>query len=127
MIKIAGIPQELIPQLVTKDGLNILSPKPESEVGLADTADKFDTELDTDIYINRPPIEAKCYETILHTGALIRIKAPQKMGKTLLLENLLSYATEQGYKTTKLDLKLADKSVMANLQSFLQWLCVEWH
>ncbi len=125
LIKIAGIPQELIPQLVTKDNLNALSSSESDGVELADTADTFDIELDTDIYINRPPIEAKCYETILHTGALIRIKAPQKMGKTLLLENLLSYASEQGYKTTKLDLKLADKSVLANLQSFLKWLCVD--
>jgi AAA-like domain/CHAT domain len=125
LIKIAGIPQELIPQLVTKDNLNVLPSANADGVELADADDKFDTELNTDIYINRPPIEAKCYETIFHTGALIRIKAPQKMGKTLLLENLLSYATEQGYKTTKLDLRLADTSVLANLQSFLQWLCVD--
>jgi hypothetical protein len=125
LVKIAGIPQELIPQLVTKHNLNVLPSSNADGVELVDADDKFDTELNnTDIYINRPPIEAKCYETILHTGALIRIKAPQKMGKTLLLENLLSYATEQGYKTTKLDLKLADTSVLANLQSFLQWLCV---
>lgn len=103
LIKIAGIPQELIPQLVTKDSLQVLPRDSESEV-----------EADTDIYINRPPVESKCYETILHTGALIRIKAPQKMGKTALLENLLTYASEQGYATAKLDIKLADKSVLAD-------------
>jgi hypothetical protein len=99
LIKIAGIPQELIPQLVTKDDLQAPC-ESQSEVELPDTADNFDTH----IYIDRPPIETKCYETILHTGALIRIKAPTKMGKTSLLENLLSYASEQGYQSAKLDL-----------------------
>ncbi|RUS97007.1 hypothetical protein DSM106972_085570 [Dulcicalothrix desertica PCC 7102] len=121
LIKIAGIPQELIPQLVTKDDLQAPS-ESQSQVELPDTADN---NFDTDIYINRPPIETKCYETILHTGALIRIKAPTKMGKTSLSENLLSYASEQGYATAKLDLKLADSSVLDNLQSFLQWLCAD--
>jgi AAA-like domain/Effector-associated domain 1 len=77
------------------------------------------------IYIERPPIEEKCYKAILQPGALIRIKAPQRMGKTLLLEKLLDYARGQGYRTAKLDLKLADNSVLSNLKTFLQWLCVD--
>jgi hypothetical protein len=77
------------------------------------------------IYVERPPIEEKCYRTILQPGALIRLKAPQRMGKTLLLEKLLDYARQQGYRTAKLDLKLADNSVLTNLKAFLQWLCVD--
>jgi AAA-like domain/Effector-associated domain 1 len=77
------------------------------------------------IYIKRPPIEEKCYKAILQPGSLIRIKAPQRMGKTLLLEKLLDYARQQGYQTAKLDLKLADNSVLADLKTFLQWLCVD--
>ena len=38
--------------------------------------------LDSAFYVERPPIEADCYETILQPGALIRIKAPRQMGKT---------------------------------------------
>ena len=37
-------------------------------------------------------IETECYQTILQPGALIRIKAPSKMGKTPLLNNILAYA-----------------------------------
>ncbi|MUG97347.1 hypothetical protein F7734_35480 [Scytonema sp. UIC 10036] len=77
------------------------------------------------IYIERPPIEEKCYKGILHSGALIRIKAPPRMGKTLLLEKLLNYARIQGYRTAKLDLKLADNSNLNNLETFLQWLCID--
>ncbi|MBW4595772.1 MAG: AAA-like domain-containing protein [Brasilonema angustatum HA4187-MV1] len=86
--------------------------------------ENYSTEPDTSIYIERPPIEEKCYKAIVQPGALIRIKAPQRMGKTKLSEKLLDYAREQGYKTAKLDLNLADSSVLANLKSFLQWLCI---
>ncbi|MEM9926891.1 MAG: AAA-like domain-containing protein [Cyanobacteria bacterium P01_D01_bin.50] len=82
-------------------------------------------EVDTNIYIERPPIEEKCLKAILQPGALIRIKAPQKMGKTLLLEKILDYARQQGYQTVKLDLKLADKSTLTDLKTFLQWLCID--
>ncbi|MBO3461222.1 AAA-like domain-containing protein [Aetokthonos hydrillicola Thurmond2011] len=81
-------------------------------------------EPDTNIYIERPPIEEKCYKAIVQPGALIRIKAPQKMGKTLLLEKLLDYARQQGYQTAKLDLKLADSSTLFDLKTFLTWLCL---
>jgi len=80
---------------------------------------------DTNIYIERPPIEEKCYKAIVQPGALIRLKAPQKMGKTLLLEKILDYARQQGYQTAKLDLQLADINILANLKTFLQWLCVD--
>ncbi|GAA6620407.1 AAA-like domain-containing protein [Scytonema sp. NUACC26] len=79
----------------------------------------------TAIYIERSPIEEKCYKSIVQPGELIRIKAPQRMGKTLLLENLLNYARQQGYKTAKLDLKLADDCILNDLKTFLQWLCVD--
>ena len=34
-------------------------------------------------YVERPPTEKNCYETVLKPGALIRIKAPRQMGKNL--------------------------------------------
>jgi hypothetical protein len=80
---------------------------------------------DTTIYIERPPIEDKCYNAIVQPGALIRLKAPQRMGKTLLLEKTLDYARQQGYQTAKLDLQLADVDILTNLKTFLQWLCVD--
>ncbi|MEH2273702.1 MAG: AAA-like domain-containing protein [Nostoc sp.] len=79
----------------------------------------------TTIYIQRPPIENKCYEALVQPGALIRLKAPQRMGKTLLLEKTLDYARHQGYQTAKIDLQLADIDILANLKTFLQWLCVD--
>jgi AAA-like domain len=88
------------------------------------TSDNSGLTADTTIYIERPPIEDKCYKAIVQPGALIRIKAPQKMGKTLLLEKILDHARQQGYETVKLDLKLADNSTLTDLKTFLHWLCV---
>ncbi|MEH2423128.1 MAG: AAA-like domain-containing protein [Nostoc sp.] len=88
-------------------------------------ADNSVMGADTTIYIERPPIENKCYEALVQPGALIRLKAPQRMGKTLLLEKTLDYARHQGYQTAKIDLQLADVDILANLKTFLQWLCVD--
>ena len=107
LIRMAGIAENLTPQLMTKTGLSNCS------------------QESATIYIERPPIEEKCYKAIVQSGALIRIKAPQKMGKTLLLEKLLEYPRKEGYQTAKLDLKLADINILSNLKTFLQWLCVE--
>ncbi|MBD2215130.1 AAA-like domain-containing protein [Nostoc linckia FACHB-104] len=117
VIRVAGIPQNLIPQLITKKSLL-------SQLASQELSTNSDSEPATTIYIERPPIEEKCHKAILQPGALIRIKAPQKMGKTLLLEKLLDYARQQGYQTAKLDLKLADSSAIADLKTFLQWLCI---
>ena len=43
-----------------------------------------------DFYIERPQ-DAECYERILEPEALIRIKAPKLMGKTLLSHRILDY------------------------------------
>ncbi|HEY9668334.1 MAG TPA: AAA-like domain-containing protein [Coleofasciculaceae cyanobacterium] len=85
---------------------------------------KGQVPLDSPFYIERPPIEQLCYESILQPGALIRIKAPKQMGKTSLMIRILNSAREQHFKTVTLSLQLADAEVFANLNRFLQWFCV---
>jgi hypothetical protein len=79
-------------------------------------------------YLERPPIERKCYDEILTPGALIRIKAPRQMGKTSLMARVLQQAGAQGYQTVPLSFQLADGSIFADLKDFLQWFCasVSW-
>ncbi|MBD2198439.1 MULTISPECIES: AAA-like domain-containing protein [Calothrix] len=105
---VAGIAENLTPKLIMKSDILLSNSSAEA----------------TTIYVERPPIEAKCYAAILQAGALIRIRSPQRMGKTLLLEKVLNSAREQGYQTAKLDLKLADSDILADTKTFLQWLCV---
>ncbi len=75
-------------------------------------------------YVERPPIEERCYENILKPGTLIRIKAPQKMGKTSLMVRIIDYAAQQGYRTVMLNFQQADETVFANLELFLRWFCI---
>ena len=104
-IALTGIPEKLTPQLLTKEALACSSST-------------------SSFYIERPPVEQNCYQAIMESGALLRIKAPAKMGKTLLLEKILEYGNQQNYKTVKFDFQLADPSVLTDLKTFLQWFCV---
>jgi hypothetical protein len=49
--------------------------------------------LESAFYVERPPIESDCYETIIRPGALIRVKAPRQMGKSSLTETRKSPAS----------------------------------
>jgi len=74
-------------------------------------------------YIERPPIEARCAETVVQPGSLIRIKAPRQMGKTSLMARILHQASSQGLSTVSLNLQLADGKVFTDLDRLLRWLC----
>ena len=74
-------------------------------------------------YVERPPIESRCYETIVQPGSLLRIKAPKWMGKTLLIDKILYQAAKKNYCTVRLNLLQADKAVLKGLDDFLRWFC----
>lgn len=77
----------------------------------------------SDFYIERVPYEAQCYQEILKPGALIRIKAPEQMGKTTLLARVLSQARNQGYQALTISFELADSTVFTDLRQFSRWFC----
>jgi hypothetical protein len=78
---------------------------------------------DTPLYIQRPPIEADCCQEILKPGALIRIKATDKMGKTSLLNGILAHTEAVGYRKVYLNLQAAEGAMFATLDKFLRWFC----
>jgi AAA-like domain/CHAT domain len=79
--------------------------------------------LDSLFYIDRPPLEEEYYQAIVNPGALLRIKAPRKMGKSSLLLRIVNHPNQSEYKVVSLDLQLADRESFANLDTFLQWFC----
>lgn len=89
--------------------------EPELPGGQVDLASVF--------YIERPPIESRCYDAIAKPGSLIRIKAPRQMGKTSLMARALQQAEAQGCVKVPLSFQLADGKVFADLDKFLQWFC----
>lgn len=79
--------------------------------------------LDSAFYIERPPIEALCYEAIVKPGALIRLRAPSLMGKTSLKNRILAHTAKQGYHLVRLNFDQVDESKLSNLNQLLRWLC----
>ncbi len=79
--------------------------------------------LDSPYYIKRTPVEEQACEEIGEPGALVRIKAPQEMGKTSLLLRILDYASRKGYHTVSLNLQQIDEAILSDLNRFLRWLC----
>ncbi|MBW4508717.1 MAG: AAA-like domain-containing protein [Scytonematopsis contorta HA4267-MV1] len=74
-------------------------------------------------YIKRPSMEKLIFQEITHPGCIIRIKAPQLMGKTSLVLRLIAHAKSLEYHTVYLDLQKADKAIFASINKFLRWLC----
>ena len=79
--------------------------------------------LDSPFYIERPPIESDCCLAILQPGGLVSIKAPRHMGKTSLLNRILDRVTAPGIRTVNLNLLLAERGILKNLDLFLRWFC----
>ncbi|MBD2518978.1 AAA-like domain-containing protein [Nostoc sp. FACHB-973] len=138
-IRMAGIPEDLTPVLKKKldpalpklfsiksdQSQEVALNKPENILLKSITLEEPEGQvgLDSAFYIERPLIEADCYERIVKPGALIRIKAPRQMGKSSLMERILHHSTQQGYQTASLNFQLADGVALQNLDKFLQWFC----
>ncbi|NET55851.1 MAG: diguanylate cyclase [Symploca sp. SIO2E6] len=78
---------------------------------------------DSPFYIQRPPIEQLVCSHISQPGCVLRIKAPKKMGKSSLLNRVITQAKALGYQTASLDFQEAEEAVFASLDKFLRWLC----
>lgn len=114
-VKTAGIKENLTPVLIQKS-LSPIDPQPSQSISSQPVANK-------DYYIDRPPIEATCFNEIEQEGALLRIKAPQKMGKSLLLKKIFEYVEPKDYQRVRIDLQRLESSILADSSQFLQWLC----
>ncbi|MEM9089710.1 MAG: AAA-like domain-containing protein [Cyanobacteria bacterium P01_F01_bin.53] len=90
---------------------------------LASTSASPVPQQDIDCYIDRPPAEQRCFDAIVQPGALIRIKAPPKMGKTWLVDRVLHYAEQQGYAIVPINLLRVESTVIQDLDRFLKYFC----
>jgi len=79
--------------------------------------------LNSAFYVERPPVEERCFEAIARKGALIRVKAPRQMGKSSLMIRILDRASQQGCKAVTLNFQRADNALFGDLDKFLRWFC----
>lgn len=119
-IQIEGIPEHLTPVLISKPALT------PSTVAAAFVPLEFPAgpvAPDSSFYLERFPNESVHYQAILNPGCLLRITAPDLMGKTSLMSRILDYARQQNCQSTYLNLRDAEHRVLTDLNSFLYWFC----
>jgi hypothetical protein len=104
-----------LPLIESPDLPPLPSAEPELPEGQVDLASAF--------YVERVPIEAQCYQTIIKPGALIRIKAPRQMGKTSLMARILYQAKRQNCLSLPFGFQLLDEQDFTDLDKFLQRFC----
>lgn len=110
------VPSSALPLYETPHTPPVPVAEPELPEGQVDLASGF--------YVERSPIEARCYEAIAKPGSLIRIKAPRQMGKTSLMSRILHYAgQQQDCMTVPLSFQIADAAIFSDLDKFLRWFC----
>ena len=63
------------------------------------------------------------YQEISRPGGLVRIKAPQKSGKSSFALRLQHHTETLGYKTLRVDFQQADEELFSSLDRFLRWFC----
>ncbi|MCX4243983.1 AAA-like domain-containing protein [Paraliomyxa miuraensis] len=74
-------------------------------------------------YVSRPELETPCLREIVEPGGLLRIKGPQRMGKTTLMTRVLERPRCEGWRIALIDLQLFDHRSLSDLDRFLQGLC----
>ena len=74
-------------------------------------------------YIARSGEERRCIAELRKPGMLIRIKSPEKMGKSMMMGRVLQQVTLEGYRIAVVDLREANQELFADINQFLQWFC----
>ncbi|MEO0868621.1 MAG: AAA-like domain-containing protein, partial [Cyanobacteria bacterium J06642_11] len=79
--------------------------------------------LGSSLYIERPPVEKQAMGELLKPGALLRIRAPERWGKTSLVNRLVAQAQKFSFNVVRLNFRQADSDVLGNFDRFLRWFC----
>ncbi|MEM0981099.1 MAG: AAA-like domain-containing protein [Cyanobacteria bacterium P01_H01_bin.58] len=79
--------------------------------------------LQSQLYVERPPIESQVFTNVLKPGSLIRLKAPRQMGKTSLVRRILAHAQAHRLHTVSLSFHRADRAIYSDINRFLRWFC----
>ncbi|WP_416676069.1 AAA-like domain-containing protein [Egbenema bharatensis] len=79
--------------------------------------------LESPFYIESERQLTSAYQEISRPGGLVRIKAPQKSGKSSFALRLQHHAETLGYKTLRVDFQQADEELFSSFDRFLRWFC----
>jgi len=121
-LELKGILQAHIPVLLQKSRQSVSLFTPDSSTVILEEPEGA-VRMGSNFYIARSPQEEQAYKAIDEPHALLRIKSPQRMGKSSMLMRVLEKVRCQGNRTTWLDLHKCDRRFLENTDSFLQWFC----
>ena len=99
------------------------NPAPPADSSPANSLIDGETALQN-LYVKRPPTETTCVKTLLQPGALVRIKASSRMGKTKLLNYVLQRLQRRGYQVALINFYMTESAHLTRLDAFLQWFCI---
>lgn len=116
-IQLAGIPEHLTPVLFRKEEAS----KDRSSQKLEYPSGPV--SLESPLYIERFSNESRCYQSIETPGCLLRIIAPDLMGKTSLMARVVDYGARQQYRKVYVKLSDVERETLTDLNSFLRWFC----
>jgi hypothetical protein len=111
-------PDDLVPVLKSKPESYTPNPPPTLE------PPEGPVSLESCFYIEHPRVASECYSAISKSSALIRIKAPRKMGKTSLVHRIIEKATNQGDQIVTFSFQEVDNQFFNSSEVFLKWFCV---
>jgi hypothetical protein len=135
-ISLEGSPEHLTPVLKKKSEMPLVFSDPRNREMVPSNSDAQrllpeqsrwiaeggQVPLDSPLYVQRPPVEMDCYRAIANPGALVVIKAPQRMGKTSLKSRILHYAESQHqYRALSFSFWEADNEILNSKEQFFQW------
>ena len=74
-------------------------------------------------YVARSRQERRCVDELRKPGMLVRIKSPDKMGKSMMMGRVLHQVRQEGYRTAVVDLRGQNQEIFTDINQFLQWFC----
>ena len=119
LIALKNIPETLTPVLLERRYESQVLPK----VNIAIEEPEGAVRIGSEFYIPRSPQQEQCFNAIAMPHALLRLKSPDRMGKSSLLVRVLEEARRLDSRTTWLDLQKCDRKFFENMDRFLQWFC----
>lgn len=83
------------------------------------------SDCSTSLTPRKHSVLEKCIKALSEPGALLKIKAPRKRGKTTTaLDILTDLREQQNYRTVYLSLDSVDNSDYQSFNGFLKWFCL---
>jgi hypothetical protein len=119
LIALKNIPEAQTPVLLERSHTTQVLPK----VNMAIEEPEGAVRIGSEFYIQRSPQQEQALKAIAMPHALLRLKSPDRMGKSSLLVRVLEEARRLGDRTTWLDLQKCDRKFFENMDRFLQWFC----